>query len=202
MDMNLGYGLESPSGDEATNEPLGGPPDEPQRFIELQGFLVAHYARLLQRLVRHLSCPEMARECLHDAWLRLHEMDVRSPVQNPEAYVYRVACNAAMDRMRVNRSWQYTGDADVALEQLVDHAPGPELIAETRSELQAVDRAIGRMPRRHWAVLRALRIDEMTRSEVAARYDLSLRGVDTVLRQALDHCAGQLRDGPDRNFSR
>jgi len=35
----------------------------------------------------------------------------------------------------------------------------------------------------------ALRIDEMTRREVGQRYALSLRSVDTALRQALDYCA-------------
>lgn len=46
-----------------------------------------------------------------------------------------------------------------------------------------------RLPRRHRAVLIALRIDEMTRVEAAARFELSLRSVDTALRQALDYCA-------------
>lgn len=34
-----------------------------------------------------------------------------------------------------------------------------------------------------------LRVDELTRQEVAERHDMSLRNVDTALRQALDHCA-------------
>lgn len=46
-----------------------------------------------------------------------------------------------------------------------------------------------RLPRRHRSILIALRIDEMTRQEAAARFDLSLRSVDTALRQALDYCA-------------
>ncbi|HEU4817909.1 hypothetical protein [Janthinobacterium sp.] len=32
-------------------------------------------------------------------------------------------------------------------------------------------------------------MDELTRQEVAERHDMSLRNVDTALRQALDHCA-------------
>jgi RNA polymerase sigma-70 factor (ECF subfamily) len=46
-----------------------------------------------------------------------------------------------------------------------------------------------RLPRRHRAVLEALRIEEMTRHEVASRYGLSLRSVDTALQQALSYCA-------------
>jgi RNA polymerase sigma-70 factor (ECF subfamily) len=177
----------SPAADEAANEPL----DEAQRRLALQEFLAANYDALRRRLLHHLGCGDMASECLHDAWLRLVHLEVRSPVQNPSAYVYRMACNAAMDRMRSNRSWQYTSaDADGEIEHVADGTPGPDRIAEARSDLAAVQRAIDRLPRRHRSVLVALRIDEMTRDEVASRYALSLRGVDTALRQALDYCAG------------
>lgn len=179
------YDLEGPAGDEAANRPL----DEAQHRLALQGFLAANYNHLRRRLLRHLGCPEMASECLHDAWLRLGDMEVCAAVQSPEAYVYRVACNLAMDRMRSNRSWQYTGDAGTELEHLADDAPGPDHIAQARSDLAAVERALERLPRRHRSVLVALRIDEMTRHEAASRYGLSLRSVDTALRQALDYCA-------------
>jgi RNA polymerase sigma factor (sigma-70 family) len=157
----------------------------------LRDFLIANYERLRQRLSRRLGCTDLADDCLHDTWLRLGETAVREAVRSPEHYVYRVACNVAIDHLRMHRPWRYAGDAEVELATLVDHAPGPERMAETRSELRAIDRAIGGMPRRHRAVLMALRIDELTRDEVAARYGLSLRSVDTALRQALDHCAGK-----------
>lgn len=174
------------AGDPAANEPL----DEAQRRLALQGFLCANYEGLRRKLTRHLGCADMASDCLHDAWLRLGDLEVRSPVQNPNAYIYRVACNAAMDRMRGDRPGQYVSDADTGIEHFADHTPGPERIAQARSDLAAVQRAFERLPRRHRSVLVALRIDEMTRDEVASRYALSLRGVDTALRQALDYCAG------------
>ena len=151
------------------------------------GVLVANYARLHRRLMHHLGCPDLASDSLHDAWIRLGDRTSAQAAQSPEAYVYRVACNVAMDRMRGNRAWQYA--ADTELEALVDHAPGPCAIAEARSALHAVDRAMRRLPQRHRAVFMALRVDEMTREEVARRSDLSLRRLDTVLRQALACCA-------------
>lgn len=169
--------------------------DEAPHTPALQSFLAANYDHLRRRLIHHLGCADLASECLHDAWLRLGETEARAAVLSPEAYVYRVACNIAMDRIRHHRAWQYTGDADTELEHVVDEAPGPDHIAAARSELAAVENAMERLPRRHRSVLVALRIDEMTRQEVASCYHLSLRSVDTVLRQALDYCAentGQL----------
>ncbi|WP_398496222.1 RNA polymerase sigma factor [Variovorax sp.] len=188
MELNVLCDLEAPSWPafgEAANEPA----DEAHRRHALQEYLVANYERLRQRLLRHLGCPDLASDCLHDAWLRLSDVEVRAAIHSPEAYIYRMACNVAMDRLRGNRAWQYTGDADTELEHFADETPGPDHIAAARSELAAVERAMARLPRRHRSVLVALRIDEMTRQEVASRYGLSLRTVDTALRQALDYCA-------------
>ncbi|MGT2429762.1 RNA polymerase sigma factor [Cupriavidus basilensis] len=185
--------LSAPPAFEATDaieDRPGGMPGEHPRTFALRAFLVANYKHLRRRLARHLGCPDLATECLHDAWLRLGDMAIGADVQSPDAYVYRVACNAATDRLRSNRASLYAGDADAELDHIADLGPGPDLIAEARSALQAVERAFERMPYRHRVVLLALRLEELPRQEVATRHGLSLRRVDTMLRQALEHCAG------------
>lgn len=175
---------EAPPRDEAANESQ----DEAQRRLALQVFLCSNYEGLRRKLTRHLGCVEMASECLHDAWLRLGHLRVGAPVENPNAYVYRVACNLAMDRLRSEGARRHVDDPHTAVEMAIDDAPGPEEMALVRAEVGSVDRAMQGLPRRHRAVLEALRIEEKTRQEVASHYGLSLRKVDTVLRQALDHC--------------
>jgi RNA polymerase sigma factor (sigma-70 family) len=175
--MSLSFG---PRGDAAGGVAAATPPD-------FQALLAANYAPLHRRLARHLGCADAATEGLHDAWLRLADAAFTATVQSPLAYIYRVACNAAMDRVRADRPWQYAGDAEDTLEHLADHSPGPELIAEARSDLKAVERAMQGLPNRHQDILVALRVHELTRHEVAVRHGLSLRRVDTTLRQALLH---------------
>jgi len=167
--------------------PQAEPAPKPPAAIDLQAYLEAHYARLHRRLERHLGCADRASECLHDAWLRLGERQPRAELSNPEAYVYRVACNLAMDSLRARRRWLGADDAeaDADVEVIADGQPGPELIAEARSEVAAVDRAMQRLPRRHQSVLLALRWHEMSRQEVARRHGVSVRKIDTALRQAL-----------------
>jgi RNA polymerase sigma-70 factor (ECF subfamily) len=152
---------------------------------DFQALLVANYAALHRRLARHLGCADAASESLHDAWLRLAGASPGESVQSPVAYIYRVACNAAMDRLRAERPWLLAGDTQDTLEHVADHSPGPELIAEARSDLKAVERAMQGLPNRHQDILVALRVHELTRHEVAVRHGLSLRRVDTTLRQAL-----------------
>jgi RNA polymerase sigma factor (sigma-70 family) len=154
---------------------------------DFQALLAANYALLHRRLARHLGCADAATESLHDAWLRLAGTGLADAVHSPVAYIYRVACNAALDRMRAERPWQYAGDAQETLEHLADQSPGPELIAEARSDLKAVERAMQGLPHRHQDIFVALRVHELSRHEVAVRHGLSLRRVDTTLRQALLH---------------
>ncbi|MPS29347.1 sigma-70 family RNA polymerase sigma factor [Pigmentiphaga sp.] len=164
----------------------------------LQEVLTGNYVGFHKRLTRHLGCADLASESLHEAWLRLGgAMLVREP-GNPQGYVFRVACNAAMDLLRADQVLRPV-DGSTALEGVVDEAPGPERIAAARASVRALDRVCRGLPGRHQAILFALRIDEAPRQEVAARYGLSVRNVDTVLRQALRRCETELASTKARN---
>jgi RNA polymerase sigma factor (sigma-70 family) len=181
MDMRIQFCLETP---DAAVDPVDANP-----CVMLRDFLASNYVRLHRRLLRHLGCADLASDCLHDAWLRLGDVTIAAPLQSPEAYVYRVACNVAMDRLRGSRPLQCMRDADAELGAFADPSPGPDLIAESRSDIAALERIMQRLPHRHQAILFALRIEELSRHEVAAYHGISLRRVDAVLRQALDYCA-------------
>ncbi|MDZ5633837.1 sigma-70 family RNA polymerase sigma factor [Janthinobacterium sp. GMG1] len=173
----------------------------PGQGAQLQAVLEGNYASLHRRLARHLGCAELASDSLHDAWLRLGTLaagDGAALAHSPVAYVFRVACNAAMDSLRRNRAWLYTDEGDGGgagagaaglVDFLADTAAGPERLAELQADVRRLAQAVELLPRRHRQVLEALRVDELTRQEVAERHDMSLRNVDTALRQALDHCA-------------
>jgi len=169
----------------------------PGQGAQLQAVLESNYAGLHRRLTRHLGCAELASDSLHDAWLRLRALtagDGAALAHSPVAYVFRVACNAATDSLRRNRAWLYAGEGDedgaaVLVDILADTAAGPERLAELHADVRRLAQAVALLPRRHQQVLEALRVDELTRQEVAERHDMSLRNVDTALRQALDHCA-------------
>ena len=171
------------------------PASLPGQGAQLQAVLESNYRGLHRRLTRHLGCAELASDSLHDAWLRLGTLaagDGAALAHSPVAYVFRVACNAAMDSLRRNRAWLYAdeGDGEAGLVNfLADTAAGPERLAELHADVRRLAQAVELLPRRHQQVLEALRVDELSRQEVAERHDMSLRNVDTALRQALDHCA-------------
>ncbi|HEY4317887.1 MAG TPA: RNA polymerase sigma factor [Herbaspirillum sp.] len=162
----------------------------------LQEVLTANYHQLHRRLTRYLGCPDLASDSLHDIWLRLaskERKEAAPAVQNPQAYLYRAARNAALDRLDVQKRHQGEADFDLRMEVTADAAPGPEAIAEACSDLRAMARVFERLPKLQLSVLYALRIDELPRKEVAQRYGISLRRVDRALAQALAYCAEQFQ---------
>lgn len=157
----------------------------------LRECLESNYQRLLRRLSRRIGCSDTASDSLHEAWVRLGSATLPDAVHSAETYVFRMAYNLAVDQMRGRRMWESLGDEHEAFDGLPDRGPGPEAVAGARSELAALSRALGEMSGHHRRVLMELRVDDLTREEVAARHGLSLRKVDTLLRQTLDYCAMQ-----------
>ncbi|MHA7680262.1 RNA polymerase sigma factor [Cupriavidus sp. PET2-C1] len=188
MDTSIPHCIKAPG---TTGGAAGAASHAGESGVVLRDFLVSNYDQLRRRLTRHIGCPDMACDSLQEAWLRLGSATLPDAVRSAEAYVYRVACNLATDQLRDRRIWPSLADADTVFEHLADHGPGPEAVVEARSDLAALDRALENVPGRHRRVLVGLRLEELTREEVAARHGISLRSVDTVLRQTLDYCATQ-----------
>jgi len=149
--------------------------------------LVSDYGALHRSLLRRFRCADLAAECLHEAWLRLATVPILGDIQHPQAYILRMASHLAIDRLRRQRDWVDLDEVEPDL--LRDEASLPDAMVEARVSVEALERAMAELPPLHRGVLVALRIDDRTRQDVAHHYGLSLRRVDTLLRQALDHCA-------------
>jgi RNA polymerase sigma-70 factor (ECF subfamily) len=149
--------------------------------------LADRYDDFRLQLTRRLGSEELARESLHEAWLRLGRHDEIGAVRHPAAYVMRVALNIATDRRRAEARWARRSEPSSALD-LPDAAPGPAREAEGRIDLEAIRRAIETLPKRTREILMAARLDGLSQQEIADRFAISTRMVRFELRRGLDHC--------------
>nr|WP_296793306.1 RNA polymerase sigma factor [Variovorax sp.] len=104
-------------------------------------------------------------------------------VQNPGAYLSRMAVNIAVDVQRRNSRLLSGDDIDELLEEVEDPAPGPARSAEIRSELETVLTLLERMPERRRAVALLVHAEGLTQSEAARRLGVSLRTVEYELQR-------------------
>ena len=147
----------------------------------LQRFIASHYDDLRCRLVAYLGSEDLAGDSLHDVWLRLATSQA-AEVRNPGAYVFRMACNLAVDGLR--QGWREVGQDGDDAGLLADDAPGPAQVAEARSELLSCMRALQALPSRRQAILLARSVEDLSPREVALRYGITVDSVMGEVRRA------------------
>jgi RNA polymerase sigma factor (sigma-70 family) len=159
--------------------------------LGLQGFLTLNYADLKQKLSRRLGNPELAGDALQDTWLRLEDKPARGQVKNPGAYLFRMACNVAIDQLRSESRRLSSGEIDAILD-LADPAPGPAPTVQAQMELDALTRIMRELPERQCTILLMVRLERLPQREVATRLGISLRLVELELQRAQEYCAARL----------
>lgn len=159
--------------------------------LRLCDVLVADYDRFSKRLTHRLRSRDTAVEALHEAFLRLHGFDESARIQSPEAYIFRAAVNIAKNHQKAE-SYRAGSFESESVYEVLDEAPGPARIVEGRLQFEALKRAMAALPARRREVLIAVVIDGIPARAVAARLRVSLRTVESDLKQALEHCADHL----------
>jgi RNA polymerase sigma-70 factor (ECF subfamily) len=114
------------------------------------------------------------------------------PVRSPKAYLFRIALNIAADRRRAEKRRLTVDEVDALLE-IPDDRPDAARVIEDRSEVNLLRHAIAELPERRRRVLMLSRIDGMPNREIAALLGVTVRTVETDLKQAVEHCADRLK---------
>jgi RNA polymerase sigma factor (sigma-70 family) len=165
--------------------------------IVLRNFLLQRYDNFKRRLTRVLGSEELAGDALQDTWLRLERTEGLGAVQSPSAYLMRMAVNIAVDAQR-SQSRMLSAEEVEALIEMPDPAPGPAQTAEDRSEMEALFKAMQRLPARRREILILVRWEGLAHREVAERLGVSLRTVEHELKRGHDFCVARLQDRNER----
>jgi len=157
----------------------------------LRQTLLGEYGQLRSKLSRRLGSTERADDALQDTWLMLQGTAPIGVVLRPEPYLFRVAYNIALKRRQAERETVTLDDARAVLD-LVDEMPSPERVAEARSEAVALGEVLAELSPRRREILVASRLEETPLREIATRFGLSQRMIETELKLALIHCGRRL----------
>ncbi|WP_371425255.1 RNA polymerase sigma factor [Tardiphaga sp.] len=156
-------------------------------WAALRQLLVDHYDDLRRRLTRRLGSDDLARETLHELYLRMDRSGSAGTLIRPSTYLLTSAVNLARDRWRTEnrRARRVTVDA---LYDLIDENPGPDRTVEAQSEFEAFNRALARLTPRQRTIVVAVQFEQLSRSEIAKRLDISRSLVQLELQRALELC--------------
>lgn len=152
-----------------------------------------HYADLLTFLARRLGNVENAADVAQETFLRLSRLADTSHILEPRAFIFRVAGNLALDRLRQERLRSGLHSADTAPDELCDHLASPEKRFLDREAVQQLEKSLAVLPSNARLALLLNRLEGLTHGQIAERLGVSESMVGKYIMQAMRHCRDWLR---------
>ena len=147
-------------------------------------FLIHHLDGLQQHLRAKLYCDEDAKDLAQEACLNMLQIRQPEAIQNPKAYLYRIANNLLY--RHYNNRWR-TRLADVEIESIESAAPCVDDIAILNTRLQQIEHAIRELPPKCQQALRHRWRDGLQVAEIAEQMSLSQGMVKKYLATGIGH---------------
>lgn len=137
---------------------------EERAFAEL----VRRYQnRIFRFLVRMTGCREEAQELTQDTMIRaLHGLGCWRPEANFATWLFRIASNAATDRLRRRKVVRYTPIEDQM--DFADPAAGPEEALQLAQQQRILGAALGQLQDDYRQVLLLREVEDMSYAEIGA----------------------------------
>ena len=146
------------------------------------------YGDLFSFVLCRLSDRQEARDLVQEAYLRLLRVDRKDFIQQPRAYLYRIATNLVYEfRMKHKRGALGHATSAMAVDELVA-ADDPELEAERQAAMRKLKHVLDHQPRLYRAVLLMRKRDGMSHSEIAETLNVSVHTVHKYLTRAVEAC--------------
>lgn len=157
--------------------------------------LVAAYLEQRDALGRffraRLGAHADVEDLLQDLYLKVSGSTADQDIRDPRAWLYRLASNLMMDRLRSGRraaardgAWRQISHAIGPVEDIHD-APDAEQVVAGRERLAAVVTALSDLPDKTRQVFRMHKFDGLSYAEVAARLGISRSSVEKHMMDAL-----------------
>jgi RNA polymerase sigma-70 factor (ECF subfamily) len=174
--------------------------DEPITAADLGQVFVTHRMRLKQTAHRILGDAHVAEDLVHDACVKVLEGALQGAgdagVREPLSFAVRMVRNLAIDRHRRGALESRLFDTvDDEASFAAPHLGTPEAEAMGRQELALVAEALAQLPERVRRVFELYRIEGLTQREIGDQLGISAATVNSLIREALDHCRARLRRG-------
>jgi RNA polymerase sigma factor (sigma-70 family) len=180
-----------------------GPDNDPTVSGRVERPLLDAYMAKRDDLIRYfaarLRSREAAEDLMQDLYLRLTALAVGETIDNPSAYLYRLASNLMLDRLRGERragarddAWRLAHRTVFAGEEVMDEA-SPEQAVEARERLGRTIAAIKHLPPRTRRAFVLHKLQGLSQEETARTLGVSRKTVEKQISTALKQISAKLR---------
>lgn len=157
--------------------------------------LIDHYLQQREALARFLRARlgpgADVEDLLQDVYLRVAAADADAEIQNPRAYLYRLASNLLLDRARSRRqsvarddAWRQVHHVAGTAEDVAD-VPSAEDVVAGRQRLAVLLEALETLPPKTQRVFRMHKFEGLGYAAVAEQLEISRSSVEKHMMDAL-----------------
>lgn len=148
----------------------------------------AEESRLRRFFQSRFGCREIAADATQETFLRMLMAPPGGSIENPQAYLFRIARSIAHVVAASRRAETAFVDLAAVAEILLDDAPDPERVVDARQRMRRFAAIIGALPPRCREVFVLSRMHGLTNGEIAKRLGISRNMVEKHVIRALLAC--------------
>jgi RNA polymerase sigma factor (sigma-70 family) len=141
-------------------------------------------AALMQFLQHNWRNRSDVADLRQDIYVRVYESALQEIPASPKAFVFAIARNHLIQRMRREQIVPFEMMADVDVLGAEIDSPSPERVVIARDELRRLQSALDKLPPRCREAFVLQQVDGLSRMEIATRMGISDKTVMTHLRDA------------------
>ena len=168
-----------------------------------RGLLEAYMAKrgdLVRFFAARLRSAAVAEDLIQDLYLRVASLELAEPVDNPSAYLYRLASNLMLDRLRSERrsgardaAWLVSQRINVGGQSVAD-SPSAEQSVYASQRLGKAALAISELPPQTRRAFELHKLEGKTQDETARILGVSRKTVEKQISTALQRLMAKLSD--------
>ncbi|BCA56615.1 RNA polymerase sigma factor FecI [Nitrospira sp. KM1] len=152
-----------------------------------------YYDELFAFVTAKLHCRHEAADVVQETFVRLVEVEDPGVIQQPRAFLYRIAHNLSVDVFR-KQQVRHAHLVDVPdLTAIPSSSRGPDEAIQEDQEFRALREAIASLPPRRRQVFALYRFKNMPQTEIAAKLGISVTMVERHVRKAMLHCRERMK---------
>lgn len=156
-----------------------------------------HRHELLRFLSQRISCTEAAQDIFQETFIRYAGYGGKDRVENPRAFIFRIAANLATDYMRSHRRHSGLG-LEAAANDDIEEGEQSSLSAErtvmSQQQFEHLIAALDELSPKCREVFVLLKLKHCSYAEVEQRLGISQTMIFKYLTQAMRHCRRKIGD--------
>lgn len=161
--------------------------------MNIEAFYQQHQRELIYYTTRITDCPDTAEDIIQESFIILCRKEKQKHIENPKAFLFRVAQNLAFDHLKHKKiTDNYVLAQLPVLESTIEAFTTEQLVTDSEN-IKFVQQVIQELPPRCRDTFILNKIHEMSYGEVAEHTGISESGVEKHIMKGLRHCRNRLK---------